>query len=1508
MMFDGAVVATTTDVLQPDNKVVTDSGFGRLEIDLQFAKDGSLPDVLQAPDRESGVAQARAASVSQSDQSMVKVDHLWAVADAAVLRLDVVADTASQSVIFIDTSIADYQTLVDDWQGRGEIILIDGARDGIDQIMTALAGRSNIDAIHIVSHGAANKFALGTTVVDYGAITGSLASSFAAIGSKLSASGDILIYGCDVTIDDAGQSFIDAVARATGADVAASSDGTGAAALGGDWDLESRSGLVEASVLVSDRFSGLLQITNSGAWTIAGQGGSQVINGVTTTIALTNGTGNFTGTVNDTFNNIAAFTNGVQGTPSLSTVFNSAAAGQTGTITITFSEAVTNPIINIDRLGGLLGTTTNSATLTLTSAGTLTRLAGPAHLLVTATTITRVAGATSAGTESSLNAATGTAAGSVQVNGTFTTLTFGVSAGQGDGFELGVTLNRNPPVVALTGTNLLTNGGFESGFTGWTSNVTSEVSSTEASYGIPANPEGANFIELEGGVSSPTTTPSYAETTVATVVGQTYTVFLQAVNRTNANIGDRFSVLINGTTLDSFTTTDSWETYGVTFTATSASTTLRLASAGSLGGAAPLAGDGSGTLIDDVRVVANNTTGTFTENGAAVAIATANSLAFDGNGSTLSSATITLTNPQTSDQLLVNGSAAATGALTGGITYTITGSTITLTGVGTEANYAAAIRAITFNNTSENPNTTQRVINVTVNDGAQGSNTAVAYINVLSVNDAPSGADKTITTNEDTAVTLTAADFGFTDVLDANAFLAVKIGSLPAGTLTNNGVAVAAGGTVTAADIALGRLVWTPALNANGTALTTFTFQVQDNGGTANGGIDLDPTANTITFNVNPVNDTPTISVPATYAGTEDTAVTLNGVTLADVDAGTSAVLLTITVPAGSGALNFAATPFLTITQISATSVSVQGQRAAIQNAITTGALVYTPTTNLNGAVIATFVFNDRGNTGIDPGLTGDATSEQATTTATINLAPVNDPPVAVNDTTLVVNEDTAGTTINVLANDTDVDGDTLTITSATATNGTVTIGAGGLLTFTPNANYNGPALITYTISDGKGGTSTATVPVTVVAVNDAPTKVGTLPAQANLDAAVITSVATAGAFADIDGPALTYSATGLPLGLSINSSSGVISGTIDRSASQAGGGVYAVVVTASDGSLSTTQAFSWTVANPTPTATNDTTLIVNEDTAGTTVNVLANDVDPDGDPLTIVSASATNGTVTIGAGGLLTFTPNANYNGTAAITYTISDGQGGTSTATVPVTVVAVNDAPTSVGSLPPQTNLDAALVTSIATAGAFADIDGPALTYSAAGLPLGLTINSSTGVISGTIDRSASQIGGGVYNVVVTASDGSLSTTQAFSWTVTNPAPTAVNDATLTVNEDTAGTTVNVLLNDTDPDSDPLTVTSASATNGTVVINANGTISYTPNANFNGTDTIIYTISDGQGGTSTARVPVTIVAVNDAPSKIGTLPPQSNVDAAAGINVATAQAFADIDGPALIYTATGL
>src|SRR5438045_4744050 len=113
-------------------------------------------------------------------------------------------------------------------------------------------------------------------------------------------------------------------------------------------------------------------------------------------------------------------------------------------------------------------------------------------------------------------------------------------------------------------------------------------------------------------------------------------------------------------------------------------------------------------------------------------------------------------------------------------------------------------------------------------------------VNVTSVNDAPSGTAKTVTILEDTPYFFAASDFGFSDTSDspANTLSAVKVSTLPsAGSLTDAGVAVTNGQFISVADVNAGLLRFLPATNANGTPYNSFTFQVQDNGGTANGGI-----------------------------------------------------------------------------------------------------------------------------------------------------------------------------------------------------------------------------------------------------------------------------------------------------------------------------------------------------------------------------------------------------------------------------------------------------------------------------------------------------------------------------------------------------------------------------------------------------------------------------------------------------------------------------------------------
>ena len=168
------------------------------------------------------------------------------------------ADNATRHEwVFVDTTVAGYQDLVDDVLAGGddgrhiELVLLDGRRDGLAQIAEALAGRSSTDAIHLITHGSQAALALGTTRLTTDSMLGAHADALSEIGRALTEDGDILVYGCDFGQGSLGRQAAGWLATLSGADVAASDDLTGAQALGGDWELEVRTGYVETAVAFS---------------------------------------------------------------------------------------------------------------------------------------------------------------------------------------------------------------------------------------------------------------------------------------------------------------------------------------------------------------------------------------------------------------------------------------------------------------------------------------------------------------------------------------------------------------------------------------------------------------------------------------------------------------------------------------------------------------------------------------------------------------------------------------------------------------------------------------------------------------------------------------------------------------------------------------------------------------------------------------------------------------------------------------------------------------------------------------------------------------------------------------------------------------------------------------------------------------------------------------------------------------------------------------------------------
>ncbi|MES9914680.1 MAG: Ig-like domain-containing protein [Candidatus Thiodiazotropha sp. 4PDIV1] len=167
------------------------------------------------------------------------------------------SEVTSQELVIIDPTTPDYQSLVDDLisqNGNGrsfEIVLLDSAGNGIEQIDDILNAYQDLDAVHILSHGSDGGIQLGDAYLNLDSLSAN-ASTIESWHDAFSEEGDLLIYGCDLAASEDGQSLVEALARLTGADVAASDDLTGHEDLGGDWDLEHAEGVIETEVVVSE--------------------------------------------------------------------------------------------------------------------------------------------------------------------------------------------------------------------------------------------------------------------------------------------------------------------------------------------------------------------------------------------------------------------------------------------------------------------------------------------------------------------------------------------------------------------------------------------------------------------------------------------------------------------------------------------------------------------------------------------------------------------------------------------------------------------------------------------------------------------------------------------------------------------------------------------------------------------------------------------------------------------------------------------------------------------------------------------------------------------------------------------------------------------------------------------------------------------------------------------------------------------------------------------------------
>jgi hypothetical protein len=755
-----------------------------------------------------------------------------------------------------------------------------------------------------------------------------------------------------------------------------------------------------------------------------------------------------------------------------------------------------------------------------------------------------------------------------------------------------------------------------------------------------------------------------------------------------------------------------------------------------------------------------------------------------------------------------------------------------------------------------------------------GGSSATVTVTVTCVDDAPVAVNDAATVNEDAAATAVPVLANDTDP-DGGAISITSV-TQP----TNGTVVITGGGT---------GLTYQPNAdycnNPPGTTLDTFTYTLTPGGSSA-----------TVTMTVTCVDDDP---------------VAVNDAATVNEDSGANAIdALANDTDVDGGA-------------ISITSVTQPANGTVVITGGGTG-LTYQPNANYcnnpPGTTLDTFTYT------LTPG------GSSATVTVTVTC--IDDPPTAVADAA-TVNEDAGASAIPVLANDLDTDGGPIAITSVTQpTNGTVVITGGGTgLTYAPNPNYcnnpPGTTLDTFTYTLTPGGSS-ATVTMTVTCVNDGPQidldandDQGTGGANFALtftegDPATLLEDPADAIVSDVDSTtlaSLTVTITNLfdtgaetlstdTTGTSISANYATVpgapgTGTLTLTGPDTLGNFTTVLrkvryqntsnapnatarivnFVANDGSNNGNTAVATVTVvgvDTEPTAVNDAATVA-EDAAATTIDVLANDTDPDGGPISITSVTQpTNGTVVITGGGTgLTYQPDPNYCNSVSgpldtFTYTLTPGG---SSATVSVTVTCVDDNPVAVADA--ATVTEDAGATAVAVLGNDTDVDGGPISITSVTQPTNGTVIITGGGTGLTYAPNANYCnnppGTTLDTFTYTLTPGGSSATVTMTVTCVDDNPVAVADAA-TVVEDSGANAINVLANDTDVDGGAISVTAVTQpANGAVIITGGGTgLSYAPNPNYcnnpPGTtlDTFTYTLTPG--GSSTT-VTMTVTCVDDPP-----------------------------------------
>lgn len=915
---------------------------------------------------------------------------------------------------------------------------------------------------------------------------------------------------------------------------------------------------------------------------------------------------------------------------------------------------------------------------------------------------------------------------------------------------------------------------------------------------------------------------------------------------------------------------------------------------------------------------------TFIEDGGAVVIVDpANLTVSDPDSPNLASAMVTITNLLDSGQETLAVSAATVAPNTP-ITAAFNAATgvLTLSGSATLTQYQAALRTVTYNNTAAAPTAAPaRAISFTVSDGSNSSAPATATVTVTNVNDAPSfTAANPPAVNEDSGPQtvngwVTAFNTGPADE-SAQTALAYTVSNMSNAALFSSLPSVSTNGN----------LSYTPASNAFGTA--TFQVQVQDSGGTANGGQDTSA-PQTFTITVNGINDQPSFTASNPPAANEN--------------AGAQTVAGWATFNPGNPQESTQTVLAYTVSNIGNTALfSVQPSVAA------NGNLTYTPVTGANGTSTFSVAVQDNG------GTTNGGVDTSAVQTFTITVNPVNDPPTITGQNLVSTAEDTARTIAFADLTVTDLDNAYPTGFTLTVSDGANYTRTGN--TITPALDFAGTLTVPVIVNDGADNSNTFNLSVTVTAVNDAP--VNTVPGAQNTgeDVVLVLNAANSNliSISDVD-------VGGSDLAVTLS----VTTGTLSLS------GTAALIFTVGDGAADATMTFtgaltainaalnSLSFQPPLDTTGNSTLTLTTDDQGNTGAGGGLNDIDT-----VTITITAVNDAPVIAnlAGDTLAYTQGEpasvidQNDDASASDIDSTDFDTGTLTVSLPVGVVTTEDqlGIRNQGSAAGQIGVNVFDVTySGVTIGSFSGgagggnlvvtFNNPSADATAVSALLrNITYLNSNNTNPSTTARTARFVltdgDGGTsidYDTTITVAlnDPPVVTTNGGVTAFTENGPAVIVDGALTVTD----------TNDTDLESATVTITNLlnagvetlSATTGGTAITATYAA---PTLTLTGTDTVAnyqtvlrsvtynntsqnpneaariirFVANDGSADSAAATKTVSVTGVNDAPSFTASNPPAVNEDVG-GQSVANWATFSP--GPAdestqtvLNYTVSGV